>query len=76
MTSILEFLVRLTVWLLLAPLLPGIINKVKAWVAGRRRAPVEQQIPKPQLRPIRGQPGPDRSDLQLPLLDGQQGRDG
>src|ERR1035437_8498007 len=30
MTSILEFLARLAVWLLLAPLLPGIINKVKA----------------------------------------------
>jgi formate hydrogenlyase subunit 4 len=30
------------VWLLLAPLLPGIINKVKAWVAGRRGPPVLQ----------------------------------
>ena len=29
-------------WLLLAPLLPGIINKVKAWVAGRRGPPVLQ----------------------------------
>ena len=27
---------RLALWLLLAPLLPGIINKVKSWVAGRR----------------------------------------
>ncbi len=34
--------VRLAVWLLLAPLLPGIINKVKAWVAGRRGPPVLQ----------------------------------
>lgn len=42
MTSILEFVVRLAVWLLLAPLLPGIINKVKAWVAGRRGPPVLQ----------------------------------
>jgi formate hydrogenlyase subunit 4 len=42
MTSILEFLVRLSVWLLLAPLLPGIINRVKAWVAGRRGPPVFQ----------------------------------
>jgi formate hydrogenlyase subunit 4 len=42
MTSILEFLARLAVWLLLAPLLPGIINKVKAWVAGRRGPPVLQ----------------------------------
>jgi formate hydrogenlyase subunit 4 len=29
-------------WLLLAPLLPGIINKFKAWVAGRRGPPVFQ----------------------------------
>jgi formate hydrogenlyase subunit 4 len=42
MISALEFLVRLAVWLLLAPLLPGIINKVKAWVAGRRGPPVLQ----------------------------------
>jgi formate hydrogenlyase subunit 4 len=35
-------LARLAVWLLLAPLLPGIINKVKAWVAGRRGPPVLQ----------------------------------
>ena len=42
MTSILEFLARIAVWLLLAPLLPGIINKVKAWVAGRRGPPVLQ----------------------------------
>jgi formate hydrogenlyase subunit 4 len=42
MSSILEFLARLAVWLLLAPLLPGIINKVKAWVAGRRGPPVLQ----------------------------------
>lgn len=33
---------RLALWLLLAPLLPGIINKVKAWVAGRRGPPVFQ----------------------------------
>jgi formate hydrogenlyase subunit 4 len=33
---------RLLVWLALAPLLPGIINKVKAWVAGRRGPPVLQ----------------------------------
>jgi formate hydrogenlyase subunit 4 len=38
----LEFILRLAVWLLLAPLLPGIINKVKAWVAGRRGPPVLQ----------------------------------
>ncbi|MDD2765875.1 MAG: NADH-quinone oxidoreductase subunit H [Opitutaceae bacterium] len=39
---ILEILLRLVLWLLLAPLLPGIINKVKAWVAGRRGPPVLQ----------------------------------
>jgi formate hydrogenlyase subunit 4 len=39
---ILDILLRLAVWLLLAPLLPGIINKVKAYVAGRRGPPVLQ----------------------------------
>lgn len=38
----LDILLRLVVWLLLAPLIPGIINKVKAWVAGRRGPPVLQ----------------------------------
>lgn len=38
----LEILARLAGWLLLAPLLPGIINRVKAWVAGRRGPPVLQ----------------------------------
>lgn len=42
MTVVLDFLSRLAWWLLLAPLLPGIINKVKAWVAGRRGPPVLQ----------------------------------
>ena len=37
-----ELLLRLALWLLLAPLLPGVINKVKAWVAGRRGPPVLQ----------------------------------
>jgi formate hydrogenlyase subunit 4 len=37
-----DFILRLALWLLLAPLLPGIINKVKAWVAGRRGPPVFQ----------------------------------
>ena len=37
-----DLILRLTLWLLLAPLLPGIINKVKAWVAGRRGPPVLQ----------------------------------
>jgi formate hydrogenlyase subunit 4 len=42
MNPFLEIPVRLVLWLLLAPLLPGIINKVKAWVAGRRGPPVLQ----------------------------------
>ncbi len=42
MTLILDLILRLSLWLLLAPLLPGIINKVKAWVAGRRGPPVLQ----------------------------------
>jgi len=42
MRLILELFLRLAVWLLLAPLLPGIVNKVKAWVAGRRGPPVLQ----------------------------------
>jgi formate hydrogenlyase subunit 4 len=42
MMPILEMILRLACWLLLAPLLPGIINKVKAWVAGRRGPPVLQ----------------------------------
>ena len=39
---LLELIARVALWLLLAPLLPGIINKVKAWVAGRRGPPVLQ----------------------------------
>ena len=35
-------LLRLALWLALAPLLPGIINRVKSWVAGRRGPPVLQ----------------------------------
>ncbi|HEU5015218.1 MAG TPA: NADH-quinone oxidoreductase subunit H, partial [Roseiflexaceae bacterium] len=42
MKTILELVLRLAVWILLAPLLPGIINKTKAWVAGRRGPPVLQ----------------------------------
>jgi formate hydrogenlyase subunit 4 len=42
MTWIIALFFRLALWLLLAPLLPGIINKVKAWVAGRRGPPVLQ----------------------------------
>lgn len=42
MNQILDIILRLGVWLLVAPLLPGIINKVKAWVAGRKGPPVLQ----------------------------------
>jgi formate hydrogenlyase subunit 4 len=42
MTAIVEMLVRFAVWLLVAPLLPGVIGKVKSWVAGRRGPPVLQ----------------------------------
>jgi len=40
--SLLAVVLRLACWVLIAPLLPGIINKVKAWVAGRRGPPVLQ----------------------------------
>ncbi len=40
--GLIDLVCRLALWLLLAPLLPGIINKVKAWVAGRRGPPVLQ----------------------------------
>jgi formate hydrogenlyase subunit 4 len=42
MITVLDILLRLGWWLMLAPLLPGLINKVKAWVAGRRGPPVLQ----------------------------------
>jgi len=42
MKAAVELFLRLLVWLLLAPLLPGIINRTKAWVAGRRGPPVLQ----------------------------------
>jgi formate hydrogenlyase subunit 4 len=42
MSAVLDTVLRLAAWLLLAPLVPGIINRVKAWVAGRRGPPVLQ----------------------------------
>lgn len=42
MRAILQALLHLLVLGLLAPLLPGVINKVKAWVGGRRGPPVLQ----------------------------------
>jgi formate hydrogenlyase subunit 4 len=40
--AVVDFVLRLALWLVLAPLLPGLITKVKAWVAGRRGPPVLQ----------------------------------
>jgi len=42
MSLYIDIPLRLLAWLLLAPLLPGIINKVKAWVACRQGPPVLQ----------------------------------
>ena len=42
MSAIVAVLLRLLAWLILAPLVPGVINKVKAWVAGRQGPPVLQ----------------------------------
>lgn len=42
MSPLIDIPLRLLAWLLLAPLLPGVINKVKAWVAGRQGPPVLQ----------------------------------
>ncbi len=42
MSPLIDIPLRLLAWLLLAPLLPGIINKVKAWVACRQGPPVLQ----------------------------------
>lgn len=42
MNTVVDIVLRLACWLLLAPLLPGIINRVKSWVAGRRGPPVLQ----------------------------------
>lgn len=37
-----DWVIRFLGWVIIAPLLPGIINKVKAWVAGRQGPPVLQ----------------------------------
>jgi len=42
MSWFLDIPIRLVCWIALAPLLPGVINKVKAWVAGRQGPPVLQ----------------------------------
>ncbi len=42
MSVALGLVLRLALWLLVAPLLPGLINRTKAWVAGRRGPPLLQ----------------------------------
>lgn len=42
MSVVLALTLRLALWVALAPLLPGIINRTKAWVAGRRGPPLLQ----------------------------------
>jgi formate hydrogenlyase subunit 4 len=42
LATLLDLVLRLALWLLVAPLLPGIVNRVKAWVAGRRGPPLLQ----------------------------------
>jgi formate hydrogenlyase subunit 4 len=42
MTVTLHVLLSIVVWLAVAPVVPGIINKVKAWFAGRTGPPVLQ----------------------------------
>jgi formate hydrogenlyase subunit 4 len=42
MSAALDLGPRLALWLVLAPLLPGIVNRTKAWVAGRRGPPLLQ----------------------------------
>jgi formate hydrogenlyase subunit 4 len=42
MIAVATAILRLALWLALAPLLPGLINRVKAWAAGRRGPPVLQ----------------------------------
>ena len=42
MRLVLDLVCRLALWLLLAPLVPGIVNRVKSRVAGRRGPPVLQ----------------------------------
>lgn len=42
MIALLDPILRLAAWLLLAPLVPGIIQRVKSWMAGRRGPPLLQ----------------------------------
>lgn len=42
MSALMAALLRLALWLAVAPLVPGLVNRVKAWAAGRRGPPVLQ----------------------------------
>lgn len=42
MSHALDLTLRLALWLVAPPVLPGLINKIKAWVGGRRGPPVFQ----------------------------------
>lgn len=42
MSAALETLLRLAAWIVLAPLVPGIVNRTKAWAAGRQGPPLFQ----------------------------------
>jgi formate hydrogenlyase subunit 4 len=42
MMTVLHALLSIVIWLAVAPIVPGIINKVKAWLAGRTGPPVLQ----------------------------------
>lgn len=42
MMQVLRALASVIIWLVFAPLLPGVINRVKAWLAGRTGPPVLQ----------------------------------
>jgi formate hydrogenlyase subunit 4 len=41
-SQVLHVCASIVIWLLLAPLIPGVINKVKAWLAGRTGPPILQ----------------------------------
>jgi formate hydrogenlyase subunit 4 len=42
MTPVIHLVLGVVGWLLFAPLIPGVINRVKAWVAGRKGPPLLQ----------------------------------
>jgi formate hydrogenlyase subunit 4 len=42
MSSVIHVVISVVGWLVFAPLIPGVINRVKAWVAGRKGPPLLQ----------------------------------